>query len=66
VTRKPRTPPRPFTDDEIFYYHLLELELIVASGKIGWTADLATAARDRLSKLTAALKLLESQCGNDR
>jgi hypothetical protein len=56
MTRKPRTPPETFASDEIFHYHLTELELIVASGKIRWTANSAREARRRLVAVIATIE----------
>ena len=61
MTRKPKTPPKPFTNDEIFHYFLTELELIVALGKIRWSPEAAQAARHRLDRLSATMNQLALQ-----
>ena len=63
MTRKSRTPGTqspPFSCDEIFHYHLTELELNFEAGTIGWTAEAVAAARGRLDKLAAALDRLKA------
>ena len=60
MVRKPRAPPGSFTQYENFLYLLTELELIIASGEIKWSAAAAIAARYRLDKLTAAVRELVS------
>ena len=63
--RKSRTPPGSFTPYENFLYLLTELELIVGSNKITWTAASAILAQRRLDKLTAAVHQLVSQLENE-
>ena len=55
MSRKPSTRPEAFTSDETFHYHLTELELVVASGKVRWTADSANVAHARLIKVAAKI-----------
>jgi hypothetical protein len=55
MIRKPRSRPEAFSSDETFHYHLTELELVVASGKVTWTADSANAAHVRLIKVAAMI-----------
>jgi len=61
MPRKSKTPPETFTSDESFHYHLTELELIVASGTITWSATSANAARRRLDRLSATLDEVVNQ-----
>jgi hypothetical protein len=63
--RKPSAPPGPFTQYENFLYLLAELELIVGSNKIRWSAESAILAQRRLDKLAAAVHQLASQLQNE-
>jgi hypothetical protein len=65
--KKKRTiPPEAFSGNEIFHYFLTELELVVASGTIRWTAASTIAARSRLDKLAAMIDQLRTQPGNGK
>jgi hypothetical protein len=61
MVRKPGAPPGSFTQYENFLYLLTELELIIGSGKINWSAASALVVRHRLDKLAAAAHELASQ-----
>lgn len=61
-----KAPPETFSGNEIFHYFLTELELIVASGTIRWTAASTVAARNRLDKLAAMMDQLQNQLGNGK
>jgi hypothetical protein len=63
--RKPRLPAGSFTQYENFLYLLTELELIVGSKKVNWSADSAILAQRRLDKLTAAVHQLVRQLENE-
>jgi hypothetical protein len=65
MVRKLRSPRGFFTHHENFFYLLTELELIVGSGKIEWSAASAVLAQRRLDKLTAAVHQLVSQLENE-
>jgi hypothetical protein len=62
--RKPTAPPGSFTQYENFLYLLTELELMVGSNKIRWSAESAILAQRRLDKLTAAVHQSVSQLEN--
>jgi hypothetical protein len=63
--RKPAAPPGSFTQYENFLYLLSELELIVGSNKIRWSADAVILAQCRLDKLAAAVHQLVSKLENE-
>ena len=65
MVRKPRAPLGSFTHHENFLYLLTELELIVGSGKIEWSAASAVLAQRRLDKLTALVHQLVSRLANE-
>jgi hypothetical protein len=62
---KPRAPRGSFTHHENFLYLLAELELVVGSGKIEWSAASAVLAQRRLDRLAAAMHQLASQLENE-
>jgi hypothetical protein len=61
MVRKPKTSPRSFTSHENFLYLLTELELVVGSGKIEWSAVSAITAQRRLDRLSATVRTLATQ-----
>jgi hypothetical protein len=65
MASKPRAPPDVFTSYENFLYLLAELELVVGSGRIEWSTASALAARRRMEELTARMRQLTSQLGNN-
>lgn len=65
MVRKPRTPPEAFTNYENLLYLLTELELVVESGTINWSAPSAAAVWRRLDQLTATMHLLVTRIENE-
>ena len=55
MTTKPKLQPDVFTGHERFVYLLTELELIVGSGAVNWTATSVIAARDRVDRIAEAI-----------
>jgi hypothetical protein len=52
MIRKHRAaPPKAFTELEIFYYHLTELEVLIASSRVHFAPRAVLAARLRLRRL---------------
>ncbi len=54
-----------FSNEENFAYLLTELELVVGSGELRWTAASARAARHRLARLAKVIEQSDSGSQND-
>jgi hypothetical protein len=65
MARKPRPPPEVITSYENFLYLLAELELVVQSGAVRWTAAAAIMAARRLDKLAGKMHELAVQFDGD-
>jgi len=60
VGTKPKT-PNTFSGNESFAYLLTELELLVESGTIRWSAATAGVAERRLEELAATMRRVAAQ-----
>jgi hypothetical protein len=58
MLRKPRAPQAAFTGYESFIYLLTEIEIIIGSGTVKWSAATALAASQRLDRLAASVRQL--------
>lgn len=61
MVRKPKTSSEVFTAYDNFLYLLAELELVVGSGRIRWSAPSASRARQRIDVLAATMGQLANK-----
>jgi hypothetical protein len=66
MVRKLTTLPMPFTSHENFLYLMTELEQVVGSGEVMWSAASSIAAWRRIAKLTAAVQQLATRLKDEQ
>jgi hypothetical protein len=65
MARKSKSLQEAFTGYESFIYLLTEIEIVVESGTVNWSAESAVAASRRLDKLAATVHELAVQIENE-